>query len=289
MSTKTPLVVANYSNNRDEKILYLNKEDTPTAPAANWYILPSATQGYFNIASYSHIGEVENGSQLRMFNYVLEAQPKDKIRYAELVKNKPQQLFKIQFLQNFTLDTVYYDVNNATVTQAAPHTETYDILHPENSTDAPIVSFPVKVNDKSVYYEDTGLQITLAPNTKKFKRPSVYAENSATLTKQSKDDAIYQNKIQEIPLEDYTNELVLKPHSYAKVLITYRMFELRVPYTMVATIEYNDLSNSNVKKTATVKITGTWVGISHGDFSIYPPTMLPPRYFDIETNEELFY
>lgn len=288
VATNTPLVVANYSNNKEEKILYLNKEDTPTAYAAQWYLLPSeSNRGYFNIASYNYIGQSDPDDRFSLFNYVWEAQAKDKIRYAELVTNKPQQLFKILLLNEFSIDSIQYDAENAFVKSHPSHTEKYTFYNKTNRLITQNAIFPINKNDKSVFHESGSLIIPLKESQPLLPRPVVVGGNKVSVdTSMMKKDAIYQDVFQEIPLADYTNVITLKPKSFVEIEIEYQMFELRVPYTAIATTTFVDKSDGKTK-TTTVKITGTWVGYSHGDFEIYAPKMAPPRYYDIATGERI--
>lgn len=288
VATNTPLVVANYTNDKVNKILYLNKDDVPTAPAALWYLVPSKTLGYFNIASYTHIGQSDPNNDFSLFNYVWEAQPKDKIRYAELVNGKAQQLFKIALLDKFQIESIEYHTDSAIVKPYPSHTEKYTFQHRASTTESKVLQFPVRVKDKSVFHESSALAIPLLETSTKFQRPVALGGNKSILDENSEKDAIYQNVFQEIQCKDYVNEIVMKPRSYVEIEIEYRMFELRVPYTITASAEYEDYSDNKVKKKTTVKITGYWVGYSHADFEIYEPKRSQPRYFDIATGEELF-
>lgn len=287
-----PLVVANYSNNRDNKILYLNKEDTPNAPAAMWYIFPTSSQGYYNIFSFLYIGQSDPNNDFSLFNHVLEAQTTEKVRYGELVNGKGQQQFKISLLTDFVFNRIEYDINEAIVNPYPSHTESYRLVNNTNHSEQKNENVPIRKEDESIYVESASSLLVslfkdLDNNPVVLSRPTVVGGNKAYYNDKFAKDATYQHTYEKIPSGDYIISLASKPNSYVDLELEYRMFELVIPYTIYASASFTSEIDGKAK-TTTIKITGTWTGHSHGDLDIYPPKVKKLRYYDIATGEEIF-
>lgn len=278
--SRTPLCVGHYTNNPDNKILMSASSDTGTSFGASWDLLPSPSyNGYFAIESEDYVGQLDPNSPWFTFLHVLEAMPNNKIGYAQRVENKAQQEFLISTVNPFELQSVEYDLSNATITSGDYVTKVTSLTNELEIPNTVPVNVNVTANETSYYSETKGtlsLNIT-SPTTLKFPRPIPIA-GQAVLTDDIIPDATYGGTTQNISKTvEYVTEIEMKPKSLLQLTTKFKTFILNVPY--VATATYNDRE---------VKVRGTWRGYAIANPEYYAP-INEPRFFDLETRGELNY
>ena len=155
--TKTPLAVGQYKSNPDNKILMSAQDDSGSLFGYGWDLLPSTyNKGYFAIESESYLGQSDPNNSWSVFNYVLEAKSNNKLGYSQRVNNKAQQEFLITPIYSFVLDTLTYDLDNATVTSGSMLTKVTSITNPNPFTQKKEFTVSITANETSVFYQTAG-------------------------------------------------------------------------------------------------------------------------------------
>ena len=278
--SKTPLCVGYYTNNPDNKILMSASNDSGSLYSASWNLLPSSSyKGYFAIQSESYMGQSNPDDMWSIFYHVLEAKTGDKIGYSQRVSNKAQQDFLISPVNSFELQSVEYDLANATITSGSMVSKVTSLTNTLEITNRVQVNVKLTTNETSNYYETAGnlsFNIT-SPTTLKFPRPIPIA-GQAVLTDDIVPDATYARTTQNISKTvEYVTEIEMKPKSLLQLTTKFKTFILNVPY--VATATYNDRE---------VKVRGNWRGYAIANPEYNAP-INEPRFYDLETGEEKNY
>lgn len=278
--SKTPLCVGYYTNNPDNKILMSASNDSGSLYSASWNLLPSSSyKGYFAIQSESYMGQSNPDDMWSIFYHVLEAKTGDKIGYSQRVSNRAQQDFLISPVNSFELQSVEYDLANATITSGSMVSKVTSLTNTLEIPNRVQVNVKLTTNETSNYYETAGnlsFNIT-SPTTLKFPRPIPIA-GQAVLTDDIVPDATYAKTTQNISKTvEYVTEIEMKPKSLLQLTTKFKTFILNVPY--VATATYNDRE---------VKVRGNWRGYAIANPEYNAP-INEPRFYDLETGEEKNY
>jgi hypothetical protein len=117
--SNTPLTVGHYRKHSDISVLMSSSDNSTENSMAGWDLLASETPGYFAIQNEMYLGQSDPKNYWTVFNYVLEINDNDEIRYAKYSK-KAQQEFLIQPVANFELNDISFDIDNAKISDANP-------------------------------------------------------------------------------------------------------------------------------------------------------------------------
>lgn len=283
--SKTPLCVGYYTNNPDNKILMSASNDSGSLYSAGWDLLPSSSyKGYFAIQSESYIGQSDPDDMWSIFYHVLEAKTGDKIGYSQRVSNKAQQDFLISPVNSFELQSVEYDLDNATITSSSMLSKVTSLTNSLEIGQWVNINVSLTANETSNYNETAGnLSLNIAaPSNLRLPRP-VPVANQAVLLEGTASDAIYAKTTQNISKTvNYTTSIMMKPRSLLQLTTKFKTFILNVPYVATATYKVSD---SDIRE---VKVQGSWRGYVIADPEYYLP-INEPRFYDLDTGAEKNY
>lgn len=275
--SNTPLVVGHYRKHPDVNILIANADDNISNAMASWNLIASDYPGYFGIENEMYIGQSDPKNSWSIFYYVLEVNDNDEIRYGKYTK-KPQQEFLLRPIDNFTLDNITFDLNNAKISDASPVTVTFNTVN-ENSSDEPYhqVINPT-VNEKYWFDQNrSNLKFNLIDNGQ-FQLPTVLARKLVLLNgeedrKVKYVTGSYQNFSRSVSV---TVDGTAPKKSLVEVTVQLMSYNVEANY--VVTAKYND---------RVIKFSGVW----HG-FVVPNPKLVDPiittRFFNCTTGEEIF-
>ncbi len=114
---KKPLVCAQYSNNPDNKLVFV--WDTEDISSGSWDLIPSAYKGYFAIENQTYLGTSDPNNPWCVFRYSIEAKSDGQVGYAQYSK-KAQQEFLLEFINSFSVKDITFDGKSAVVTPMDP-------------------------------------------------------------------------------------------------------------------------------------------------------------------------
>lgn len=282
--TKTPLSVGQYSSSPDNKILMSAKDNSGSLFGSSWDLLPSSYyKGYFAIESQSYLGQSDPTNMWSVFNYVLEAQANNKLGYAQRVNNKAQQEFLITPINSFVLDTLTYDLDNASVTSGTMITKVTSITNPNPFTQKEEFTVSVTANETSVFYQTAGkinISMTNSRNLK-FPRPMPIA-GRAVLNDDTPKDALYSTTTQQLKGSvSYNTSIEMKPNTLMQLTTKFKTFNLSVPFVATAKFTYNGVTRE-------IKIAGTWRGYTLAN-PMYNKPIEEPKFYDLETGNPVNY
>ena len=282
--TKTPLAVGQYKSNPDNKILMSAQDDSGSLFGYGWDLLPSTyNKGYFAIESESYLGQSDPNNSWSVFNYVLEAKSNNKLGYSQRVNNKAQQEFLITPIYSFVLDTLTYDLDNATVTSGSMLTKVTSITNPNPFTQKKEFTVSITANETSVFYQTAGkinIPMTNSRNLK-FPRPMPIA-GRAVLNDDTPKDALYSTTTQQLKGgASYNTSIELKPNTLMQLTTKFKTFNLSVPFVATAKFTYNGVARE-------IKIAGTWRGYTIAN-PLYNKPIEEPKFYDLETGNPVNY
>ena len=277
-SSKTPLTVGHYRKTPNVNILMSNSKDDISNPFVGWDLKPSSAAGYFAIENEMLLGQKDPKNMWSVFNYYLEVNDNNELRFAEYT-GKNQQKFFIKPIARFTVSNVSYNFAAAKVTDATP----FEVKFNRVFQGDPGSEFSDKVNchviEKSWFQQNrSNIKFDLNTNTL-LQMPTVLARKALLLDGDP-------NKIRYI-ISGYQNvysdrECTVEgtvPHSTGKCLVSISMkltsYNAEVPYTLYA--EYNGRE---------IKFTGTWKGVVIPNPKFVDP-IITTRFFDLMTGEEI--
>ena len=224
------------------------------------------------------LGQKDPKNMWSVFNYYLEVNDNNELRFAEYT-GKNQQKFFIKPIARFTVSNVSYNFEAAKVTDATP----FEVKFNRVFQGDPGSEFSDKVNchviEKSWFQQNrSNIKFDLNTNTL-LQMPTVLARKALLLDGDP-------NKIRYI-ISGYQNvysdrECTVEgtvPHSTGKCLVSISMkltsYNAEVPYTLYA--EYNGRE---------IKFTGTWKGVVIPNPKFVDP-IITTRFFDLMTGEEI--
>ena len=277
-SSKTPLTVGHYRKTPNVNILMSNSKDDISNPFVGWDLKPTSAAGYFAIENEMLLGQKDPKNMWSVFNYYLEVNDNNELRFAEYT-GKNQQKFFIKPIARFTVSNVSYNFEAAKVTDATP----FEVKFNRVFQGDPGSEFSDKVNchviEKSWFQQNrSNIKFDLNTNTL-LQMPTVLARKALLLDGDP-------NKIRYI-ISGYQNvysdrECTVEgtvPHSTGKCLVSISMkltsYNAEVPYTLYA--EYNGRE---------IKFTGTWKGVVIPNPKFVDP-IITTRFFDLMTGEEI--
>ena len=282
--TKTPLAVGQYNTNPDVKILMSTANSSVSGLGLDWDLIPAEYKGYFIIKSETYLGQADPENPWSVFNYVLEAKANNKLGYAQRVNNKAQQEFLITPLYSFTLSSLEYDLDNATIISRPDISKVTSVIHSQPFAQTKEITVSVSAEETSVFNQTASRLNLTVKNTKnlEFPRPMPVA-GKAILPEDPENNAVfYSTTIQKATkTKSYNTSIEMKPNTLLQLTSKFKTFELSVPFVATAEYTYNGVRR-------VVKIAGVWKGYTLADPSIYKPVE-EPRFYDLETGELLNY
>lgn len=278
-SSKTPLTVGHYKKTPKVNILMSNNKDDISNPFVGWDLKPTSTAGFFAIENDMLLGQKDPKNMLSVFNYFLEVNNNNEIRFAEYT-GKNQQKFLIKPIAHFTVSNIDYNLEKAKVTDATPFEVKLNSVYQGDMGGTFSEDFNSQVVEKSCFQQNrSNITFDLENNTM-LPMPTVLARKALLLNGEN-------NKLKYIT-SDYQNvysnrEYKIKgtvPLSTNKCLVTISMkltsYNVEVPYTVYA--KYNGRE---------IKFTGTWKGFVIPDPKLVDP-IIATRFFNFTTGEEIF-
>lgn len=277
--SKTPLVVGHYNKTPNINILMSSYTGDTSNSLASWDLKPASTPGYFAIENDMLLGQKKINGVVSVFNYYLDVNDNDEIRFAEYTR-KNQQHFLIKPIAKFTVTNVDFDLDNAKVTDA----NSFEVKLNKKFQGSPSGEFEkdanIRLEEKSWFQQNrSNISFDLIDSTQ-LKMPTVLARKALLMDEDSNRVRYITSGYQNV-YSNWKYKIIGKvPETVDKCLILvtlkFTAYNVEVPYTVYA--KYNDRE---------IKFTGTWKG-----YVIADPESVPPiktiRYFDMVTGEELF-
>lgn len=278
--SKTPLTVGHYNKTPNIQVLMSSSTVDISNSFTSWDLKPASTPGYFAIENDLLLGQKNINGVLSVFNYYLEVNDNDEIRFAEYTK-KSQQHFLIKPIDKFTVTNVDFDLENAKVTDATPFEANYNRKY--NKVEKGTVyseNLNLRVTEKSWFKQNrSNINFDLI-DTAQLKMPTVLARKALLMDEDSNRIGYITSGYQNVYSNRGCKVNGTIPESVNKCLILvsvkFTAYNVEVPYTVYA--KYNDRE---------IKFTGTWKGYVIADPEYVPPVKTI-RYFDMITGEELF-
>lgn len=276
----TPISVGQYNSNQNNKVLFTMPDANGSLYSAGWDLKPcSANKGYFAIESNSYIGQSDPNNMWSIFYHVVEVQNNNKLGYAQYSKKATQE-FRILPVNSFSLQSIIYDANSATITPASQ----IKIVSTDRNLSVEPKPYTIKVdkyyNETSYYAEKRGyLDFNISNSTRTFQRPTVQASRIVLPESSTPWDATYKtSSTQNISKRLLFNIEGDAPENCLIEVTSYiQTYNVSINYTAKAT--YNGRE---------IKFSGTWRGYVILDPKIVSPTHIP-RYFDLESGEEIYF
>ncbi len=277
--SKTPLTIGHYKKTPNINILMSSPNDDFSSSFISWDLKPSSTPGYFAIENNMFLGQKTINGVSSVFNYYLEVNDNDDIRFAEYTK-KNQQHFLIKPIDKFTVTNVDFDLENAKVIDAEPFEANYSIKHKGSPNITYQKTVYLSVAEKSWFQQNrSNIRFDLIDSTR-LRMPTVVARKALLIDGDSNMVRYITSGYQNVYSNRKCTISYTTPGTMDKCLIMvsvkFTAYNVEVPYTVYA--RYNDRE---------IKFTGTWKGYVIADPEFVPPIQTT-RYFDMITGEELF-
>lgn len=279
MQSQTPLTVGQYTNDPNNKIVMASNDGSLSSLCA-WDLLPSSSyKGYFAIENTMYLGQ--DGSSI--FSHVIEAKTGDRLGYAKRDNWKGQQDFLITTIDAFTISTIEYDLQNATLTDGEPIEAHNSLVNIEEYVEKQNVSASKPITDTSSFYEKNGdLKLNLFSDPKLlFVRPEPIA-GRVTILDGADPTIPYTTTTYEMPdTLEWKASIDMKPRSLLELTTKFKTYHLRVPF--VATAVY--MKGNEARE---VKFEGTWSGYTVANPNYNKPIQ-EAHFYSLDTGEELTY
>lgn len=277
--SKTPLTVGHYNKTPNIQVLMSSSTVDISNSFTSWDLKPASTPGYFAIENDLLLGQKNINGVLSVFNYYLEVNDNDEIRFAEYTK-KNQQHFLIKPIRKFTVSSATFDFENAKVTDAEPFEANYSIKHKGSPNITYQKTVYLSVAEKSWFQQNrSNIRFDLIDSTR-LRMPTVMARKALLIDGDSNMVRYITSGYQNVYSNRKCTISYTTPGTMDKCLIMvsvkFTAYNVEVPYTVYA--------RSNDRE---IKFTGTWKGYVIADPEFVPPIQTT-RYFDMITGEELF-
>lgn len=275
----TPLIVGHYKKTPNIDILMSSSNGDITNTFSSWDLKPASTPGYFAIENDLLLGQKNINGVLSVFNYYLEVNDNDEIRFAEYSK-KSQQHFLIKPIAKFTVTNVDFDLDNAKVTDAVPFEAKYNKKYQGSPSADYQINLNLRVTEKSWFQQNrSNISFDLI-NTTRLKMPMVLARKALLMDEDSNRVNYITSGYQNVYSNRKCTVSGTTPGTVEKCLmlvtVKFTAYNVEVPYTVYA--KYNDRE---------IKFTGIWKGYVIADPDYVPPVQTT-RFFDMVTGEELY-
>ncbi len=265
---KKPLVCAQYSNNPDNKLVFV--WDTEDISSGSWDLIPSAYKGYFAIENQTYLGTSDPNNPWSVFRYSIEAKSDGQVGYAQYSK-KAQQEFLLEFINSFSVKDITFDGKSAVVTPMDPieiesSGQTAPILGPSKIT----IYAKKNVKDTSTYSEKGSLKIPISNPNQLFFRPAIIAGQFINPKNfgigEVTDSTVFMPKAPYAPSTmseisktlSVTIPVEVNEPSLVKVTTYLKRYSVKVDYMI--TLVYKKTGETKDRE---VKFKGTWNGIIH--------------------------
>lgn len=280
-SSKTPLTVGHYKKTPKVNILMSSDKDDISNPFVSWNLFPTTYQGYFSIENEMLLGQSDPNNSWSVFNYSLEVNDNDEIRFAKY-SNKGQQQFLISPVESFKIDSVVFDLDNAKITDGTPVPFKIDkVVSRSDKEFSQEITRTIqekswfRQSKNNIKFNMSTVMNTLMPTV--LARRAVLVDGEPKITNYSTSTYLYVS----CPRHFTVSGLI--PNNKEKCLLQISMnltaFDVEINYTVYA--KCNNRSYSDRK----IKFTGVWHGYIVPDPTLVDPEIIT-RFFDCTTGEE---
>ena len=195
----TPLTVGHYRKHSDISILMSSSENSIQNSMAGWDLITSEIPGYFAIQNEMYLGQTDTKDFWSVFNYALEVNDNDEIRFAKYSK-KPQQEFLIMPVASFVLEDISFDLDNAKVTDANPIEVQFTTVNRSGKQEVFSDSVEKTVDDTYKFYQNRSNVKFNLTDRKNIQLPTVLARKLVILSKDNIRKSYYNADKYQIPI-----------------------------------------------------------------------------------------
>lgn len=270
--TKTPLAVGHYTNNPNQKVVFVMKDNAIEEALASWNILPATNNpGYYVIQNESYIGQGSSGEWWDIFNYVIEIKGEDASfgKYSQM----STQEFIISPKNSFYLKNLeFINSYSATVNQRENLVIQQATTNSSSQAKREYLEFTKDVEEDSYFEEEKGIAFSIFTSELQFARPTVtLGKIDLTPNTQIPADTKYERNVRKVlPKKLYQSfPVVVKPRTKLVMTYYYKVYDVSIDY--VATIEYSD---------RIAKLPGRWSG------RIYVDEIFEPDFEEINLDTQ---
>lgn len=270
--TNTPLGVGHYTDNPNQKIVFVTNSNSTNVPFVAWDIIPASNHpGYYVFQNEDYIGQGSSGSMWDIFNYVIEANGDDASfgRYSQ----KQEQEFRIVPDASFTLKNLeFINPYSATVVQRDNIVIQIATTNSSPQSRRENLEFEKMVEEDSYFEEEKGIAFKVPDSDLRFARPTVtLGEIDLIPNTQIPADTKYEPNIRKVFEKKLhqTVPVLVKPRTKLVMTYYYKVYDVSIDY--VATIVYNDRE---------AKLPGRWSG------RIYVDEIFEPDFEEINLDTQ---
>lgn len=273
----TPLTVGHYRKHSNISILMSSSDNSIQNSMAGWDLIASEIPGYFAIQNEMYLGQTDPKNYWTVFNYSLEVNDNDEIRYAKYSK-KPQQEFLITPVVNFVLETVSFDLDNAKITDAKPIEVQFTSVNKNGKEVSFSDSVKTDVDDTYRFYQNrSNIKFNLTDKGN-MQLPTVLAKKLVILSNDKTRMTFYNADRNQTYHNYYKVGVSGDAPAKSLIKVTVQLASYNVEASYVATAKYND---------RVIKFSGVWKGTIVPDPNLVEPTILT-RFFNCTTGEEFY-
>lgn len=177
-SDGTPITAGYYTNNPDNKILYVKPDASGSLYSADWTITPVSTSGYVQIINNGLIAQGNSGSWYDIYYKVMGVGGSNRITFDKYVSGNAAQEFELLVQDGFTIESLeFVNEYSATITRIADGEVTDRETNHDYSPRR--MDFPLAKlgNASSLFTEKKNITFSLI-NSREFKakRPEIINE-----------------------------------------------------------------------------------------------------------------
>jgi hypothetical protein len=273
----TPLTVGHYRKHSDISILMSSSENSIQNSMAGWDLITSEIPGYFAIQNEMYLGQTDTKDFWSVFNYALEVNDNDEIRFAKYSK-KPQQEFLIMPVASFVLEDISFDLDNAKVTDANPIEVQFTTVNRSGKQEVFSDSVEKTVDDTYKFYQNRSNVKFNLTDRKNIQLPTVLARKLVILSKDNIRKSYYNADKYQIYHNYYKIGISGDAPAKSLIKVTVQLASYNVEANYVATAKYKD---------RIIKFSGIWKGLIVPDPGLVEPAIVT-RFFNCTTGEEIY-
>lgn len=277
----TPLLVGQKANDPNRKTLMPWDKDEILF-GCSWDLIPASTPGYFAIQSQSYLGQADPNNPWTVFYHIVEVKNNNIVGYARYTNSAAQE-FLLKPLDAIYLSSITYDASSATISEGR------DITIVSTSRNTSIEEQPYTIPVNKLDYEESyfsqnrsSIDFDIANSNIRFQRPTVEAKRIVLPKPETPRDATYKttNFLKLYKLLSFKIEGNAPENSLIEVTTYIKTYNVSIKYTVNAYVYYGGIKRDII-------FTGTWRGKVILSPEHTKPTHIP-RYFDLDTGEEIF-
>ena len=273
----TPLTVGHYRKHSDISILMSSSENSIQNSMAGWDLIASEIPGYFAIQNEMYLGQTDTKDFWSVFNYALEVNDNDEIRFAKYSK-KPQQEFLIMPVASFVLEDISFDLDNAKVTDANPIEVQFTTVNRSGKQEVFSDSVEKTVDDTYKFYQNRSNVKFNLTDRKNIQLPTVLARKLVILSKDNIRKSYYNADKNQIYHNYYKIGISGDAPAKSLIKVTVQLASYNVEANYVATAKYKD---------RIIKFSGIWKGLIVPDPGLVEPAIVT-QFFNCTTGEEIY-